>query len=148
MSGGPGNAGRPLVFAAVGVVLASVVAALLVMDPPSRQRAERLDQLRTGHLQLLSQRIDDHALVHDRLPERLAVVATGPGPDVVDPETGQPYEYEVTGERSYRLCATFATESEALEPMGPDAWRHAAGRHCFDRQARDAGATGAAPRAQ
>ena len=134
MSARPADAGRWLMLAAVGVVVASVVVALFVMDPPSRQRAERLDQLRVTHLQLLSQRIDDHALVHGRLPQRLSVVDSGPGPAIVDPVTGRPYVYESTGEGGYRLCADFDTTPDpALER---DDWRHGAGRHCFDRQPR------------
>lgn len=136
MNGAPpmGN-GRWLMFAAAAVVIATVGAAVSVMDPPSRQRAERLDGIRVGDLQLLASRIDAHADVNDALPERLAVVTGKPGPTIADPATGQPYHYEVTGERAYRLCATFETAT-GDGPSGPrfdDAWRHVAGRQCFDR---------------
>ena len=134
MSGRPAGAGRWLMVAAVVVVVASVATALFVMDPPSRQRAERLDQLRVTHLQLLSQRIDDHVLVHGRLPEQLAVVDSGPGPAIVDPVTGRSYAYEATGERGYRLCATFDTTPDPVGMVGRDEWRHDAGRYCFDRK--------------
>ena len=138
MSGRPatGTAGRRLMIAAGAVVLATLVAAVLVMDSPSRQRAERLDAIRVNDLQRLSERIDAHAEVHDRLPERLAVVAGAPGRTVADPATGQAYQYEVTGERSYRLCATFETALEEPREMGPvrDEWRHGEGRQCFERK--------------
>ena len=138
MSAAPalGRSGRWLMVAAGVVVLGAVVAALFVMDSPSRQRAERVDGIRIDDLQLLSGRIEAHAEVHDRLPERLAVVSGAPGRIVADPVTGQPYQYEVTGERAYRLCATFetATGDSGSYPHFDDAWRHLAGRQCFDRE--------------
>lgn len=132
----PGKSGRWLMVAAGAVVLGAVVAAMLVMDSPSRQRAERLDGIRVDDLQLLASRIDAHADVHERLPERLAVVSGAPGRAVADPGTGQAYQYEITGERSYRLCATFETAQPApdMPDIHRDQWRHGDGRQCFDRE--------------
>lgn len=131
-----GRAGTWLMVVAAIVVAGAVVTALFVMDPPSRQRAERLDQARVVDLQRLSARIDAHAGIHDALPERLAVVDGAPGRPIVDPATGRPYQYEVTGERSYRLCATFETAVEEPRQAWPgrDEWRHGEGRQCFDRK--------------
>lgn len=136
--GGNGALGRRLMVAAGLVVAGAVVAALFVMDPPSRQRAERLDRIRVEHLQVLAQRIDMHAEVHDRMPAQLSVVARAPGHVLVDPATGRPYQYEVTGERTYRLCATFETSPDGPAASMPvrDEWRHGEGRQCFDREVR------------
>lgn len=149
MSTAPGTAGRWLVVAAGVVVLGAVVAALFVMDSPSRQRAERLDSMRVADLQLLSSRIDAHADVHDRLPGRLAVVSDAPGHRVADPATGQPYQYEITGKRSYRLCAMFETvqASPEMPDIHLDQWRHGAGRQCFDREVQEVERPGAPMRA-
>ena len=129
-----GRAGRWLMVAAIVAVVATVVAALFVMDPPSHERAERLDRIRLEHLQVLSQRIDLHVQADDALPAVLPEVMDGPGGALVDPVSGDPYGYRPTGRRSYMLCATFDT---ALDPMATgmrDEWRHPAGRHCFERQ--------------
>ena len=131
-----GRTGTRLMLAAGVVVVATVVVALFVMDSPARQRAERLDRIRVEHLQVLAQRIDAHAEVHDALPGQLAVVARAPGHVLVDPGTGRPYQYEVTGDRKYRLCATFETALEGPGVSMPvrDEWRHGQGRQCFDRE--------------
>lgn len=132
-----GNAtGRWLMVAAVVAVAATVVAAVAVMDSPSRVRAERLDQRRVEHLQLLEDRIETHFDVHEALPAQLSVVAGPPGRTVADPATGQPYGYQVTGERSFRLCAVFEVPSDEAPPVprSADEWRHAAGHQCFDRE--------------
>lgn len=129
-----GTAGRWLLVVAGVAVAGAIVAAFFVMDPPARQRAERLDAIRVSDLQRLEERIESHAEVHGRLPERLSVVAGAPGDAIVDPATGRPYQFEVTGERGYRLCATFETATEASRGPAPfhDRWRHRAGRQCFD----------------
>jgi hypothetical protein len=136
-----GRAGRWLMVAAIVAVVATVVAALLVMDPPSEQRAERLDAIRVEHLQLLSQRIDAHVEVQGTLPATLSEVASGPGDAVGDPVTGDAYGYESTGERGYRLCATFDTRLAPAATGMRDEWRHPAGHHCFERQARPVAGT-------
>lgn len=129
-----GKTGRWLMVTAIVAVVATVVAALLVMDPPSHERAERLDRIRLHHLQLISQRIDMHVKVHDALPSSLAPTMTGPGDVFADPVTGTPYQYKPTGERTYRLCATFDTELDAMATGTRDEWRHRAGQHCFERE--------------
>jgi hypothetical protein len=59
----------------------------------------------------------------------LAAAAVEDRPRIVDPATGAPYEYRVTGPSSFELCATFDG------PRDEDfmaRWNHAAGRHCFE----------------
>ena len=53
-----------------------------------------------------------------------------------DPVDGGSYGYQVTGERSYRLCARFGTDTarDGRQPFGGDAWLHGSGTHCFDRR--------------
>ena len=62
-----------------------------------------------------------------------------------DPVTGAAYGYEIEGDRRYRLCAVFDTDTAVTRDaaLGPGDWTHGAGRHCFDRiaAARGVGAT-------
>jgi hypothetical protein len=61
----------------------------------------------------------------------------------VDPETRQPYEYDVRGNNDFSLCATFVTatrgapnEARPAYPYGDlygSSWDHDIGRVCFDR---------------
>jgi len=128
--------GHWLMVAAILAVVATVVAAVAVMDPPSRQRAERMDAKRVEHLQELARRLDAHFDAQGRLPAQLSVVAAAPGRSIVDPGTGRAYGYEVTGEREYRLCAMFETNGGEPGHMVPPHydWRHDAGRQCFARE--------------
>lgn len=138
MSTGPamamGRPGRWLMIVAIIAVVATVVAALFVMDPPARERAERLDRIRLDHLQVLSQRIDLHVEMEGALPAQLAEVMSGPGGAMADPVSGEPYGYAPTGDRSYTLCATFDAALDPMEAGMRDEWRHPAGPHCFERK--------------
>ena len=61
--------------------------------------------------------------------EELVDLARSRRPDVRDPETGAPYEYEVLARTRFRLCATFRLErDEDADPF----WTHGPGRQCFE----------------
>ncbi len=70
---------------------------------------------------------------------------------MIDPETDAPYKYEVTGDLSFRLCASFSEETKDLSGQGSypmrdmaypstvggdsmnNNWKHGVGETCFDR---------------
>lgn len=132
--------GRRLAVIASVVVGATLVAAIVVMDSPPEQREQRLDARRVQDLQQLADAIGEYHAGHKALPADLAALqAQMPGWNLApgDPARGVPYEYEVLGARSYRLCAEFSMDTAAADtPHGPevDAWKHGAGRHCFNRE--------------
>lgn len=119
------------------VVLATVVASIAVLDPPKVQHQRRVDQRRVEELQSLDAAIQGYWSLHKKLPPNMAAIAARPGLSlqIKDPETGRPYEYEPTGERSYNLCATFDrdTSEDPSDDYYSIEWAHAAGRHCFAR---------------
>lgn len=121
------------------VVVAAVAAAFLVMGSPAAQREARLDARRVQDLQRLAGGIEAHARLHEALPPALSTLAAQPGSrwPLRDPANGVPYGYTVTGKRSYRLCAVFATDTARAAgdapPWGGDEWSHAVGRRCFNR---------------
>ena len=49
-----------------------------------------------------------------------------------DPNTGQSFEYEIAGEKSYRLCANFERNSDGRAAYSFR--KHNAGRDCFENQ--------------
>lgn len=138
----PDRVGRWLAIAASVVVALTLVAAAWVLGSPSVQRQANLDGRRVDDLSRIDRLLDDHLSTHDALPPDLATLANRPGRhlSIVDPVDGTPYAYQVTGARSYRLCAVFVTDtSEIAATAGPwhaDTWTHGKGRHCFDRTAK------------
>jgi hypothetical protein len=135
------TAGAAATVAAVLVVIAG----LLTLGMPSRARERRLDGLRVEDLSQLSSSIDIYWNKHSALPLTLDSLVSARQLDRVplDPQSNTAYTYLVSGERSYRLCATFAQPSDTsadpihgngFEVLGPNShsWRHGAGESCFD----------------
>lgn len=145
--------GRTLLVAAALIVLATLMTALWVMESPMKQRDRRIDERRTDQLDAIADAVEAWTREHKRLPASLAELARQPGSSlaIADPVTGAPYEYQVLSESGYRLCASFATSTADRGP-GTDRiswnekhWMHPAGRHCFDRKARQSAEAIAAP---
>ncbi|SFA48880.1 hypothetical protein SAMN04487972_10672 [Paracoccus halophilus] len=94
----------------------AVILGLVVTGGPGRARMERHDDARMRDLEALDRQVV--CLAHrddDRLPRRLDPIPQCNWPvPLTDPYTGAPYRYEVTGPRSYRLCAGFEL------PVPPD----------------------------
>ena len=134
-----GRLGRWLVIAASVVVLATVIAAIVVIGSPSVQREARLDATRVRDLGRIADAVRNHAERHGALPPDLATLDRRPGQWIAfaDPKDGSAYTYAVTGARTFRLCAVFATDTAAIpansEFESGDDWIHGSGRQCFDR---------------
>ena len=139
----PGPGARILMGCATAVVAAAVITGIVLLGPPGAQRAKRLDEVRITDLQNIEGLIANFTRVHKTLPGDIATLAREPGYFIRrnDPETGVPYEYEVLGPDTYRLCATFktATSNETnpnlFEQRINTTWAHGVGRQCFSRHA-------------
>ena len=148
---------RPISRAGAAATIAAalvVIAGLITVGSPSRARERKLDRLRVEDLSRLANLVDGFWMKQAALPQSLDSLATMRLVDRVptDPQTHLPYTYLVSGERSYRLCATFAqpSDSNAAPIYGdgdivfstgaggtpiarePHSWRHGAGESCFD----------------
>lgn len=135
---GDGLSGRWLATAATLVVIATVAAAIAVMGSPWAQREAKFDRRRVEDLDRIVAAVSRYADGHGALPPDLATLARQPGRRlaIVDPRHRTPYTYQVTGARTYRLCASFATDA-ATDGVGfwtREEWAHGAGRQCFDRR--------------
>jgi hypothetical protein len=132
--------GRWLAIVASVVVIATVVCALVAIGPPAQQRRMALDARRAHELSTLSNLIDMDADRAGKLPAALAdLEGAGQWLSIKDPDNGAPYEYAITGDTTYRLCAVFATATQSADAgggWGDGEWSHPAGRHCFDRKAK------------
>ena len=138
-----GSGGRWLAIAAGVVVVATIVVAIVVMGSPSAQRAAKLDSRRVRDLDRIVDVIGNYVEREHSLPPDLATLAREPGRRlaITDPVDGSPYAYEITGARTFRLCAVFATDTAkslaGSERWGGEEWNHGTGRQCFDRKVKD-----------
>ena len=145
--------GRLLLIVATGVVVLALGAGLWTIGAPSAQRELRLDERRQDELAGLDSAIREYHEEKGALPADLDVLASRPGVRIAiaDPVTREPYGYTVTGERAYRLCATFSTDSSkaAGNQYMDRRFPHGIGTACFDlklgARADDAAATVTTP---
>ena len=131
-------------IAAAGIAIVTLVWGGLVVGSPFSERLRKLDERRIQELGTIETALDRFCLGPPEVREKgapkalvaplprsldeLASVAVVERPRTIDPATGLPYEYRVTGPSSFELCATFdLPRDEDLAPR----WNHTAGRHCF-----------------
>jgi hypothetical protein len=125
------------------VVVSAVVAAIVVLGPPSLQRQRKLDEVRVRNLTYIGLSVNSYFIRHKELPANLEALAKEQGYYIArgDPDTGKPYGYQILDPNSYRLCADFAAESAMDSPNSYNAysnmtWAHRQGHQCFDRSTR------------
>jgi hypothetical protein len=127
------------------IVLASLVVGFWISGSPAAQRARNRDTQRVSHLQMLESQVVSYWQAKQKLPATLNDLADGTiggsVPPPTDPKTGLSYVYTITGERAYRLCATFETTSTTNSQVREvpvyvsgyiSAWQHGVGEQCFD----------------
>lgn len=130
-----------------GVVVTTVVAVIILgltmVGTPGQERARQYDEQRVNELQNMANAVDAYFGRMKKLPETLSVLQNQREyylPTIIDPRTGQSYEYRVTGVEAFELCATFETAiSETdprpakpyVEPYPGRFWQHGVGRVCF-----------------
>lgn len=141
------NPKRPKVIALVTevIVLGFVVMGMMLIGSPSKQRDFANDQQRVMDLESTQFQIIGFYQAKAVLPKTLKEIADPlMGVSILsDPETSLPYTYEVTGPLSFKICATFKTDSNDLKqssprpdyPMiaGQGFFEHSIGENCFDR---------------
>ena len=129
----------------VAVVSVTVVIALVILGSPREARTRRLDVRRVSDLGRISDATTWYRKRHNRLPASVDELLLDPlaSAPTKDPTTGQPYEYRVLGPTTYEVCARFeraTPDSSDPEPEwgnGLPAWRHGAGRQCFQRDTKE-----------
>lgn len=131
----------PLISSVVAsvVLIGWIIAGFFIVGTPAEQRATRLDIQRVSDLNSLQYNVIDYWNRTDALPEDLSALTNMHVP--TDPATGEMYSYTVTGDLSFELCATFATDSDErnqqdrfLQPgyySKSIDYSHEAGYHCF-----------------
>jgi hypothetical protein len=139
-------------FSGAVIVFVAVVAitGFFLVGSPQKERAKKIDSIRTSHLSIMQYDIAEYWRQKKALPENLTLIRPIDGAAGLpkDPETQATYEYRVINDNTFELCANFLTASEEDESMyaypmygnsGPflsnaEGWSHGMGRTCFTRQ--------------
>lgn len=140
-----GKLHRIVAWVMLAIIAAAVVTGVITAGLPSSARAVRFDERRVTDLQnIQNQIVYTFWQSKGRVPQSLDELADPISSFMVpmDPETKAAYEYTATGERTFKLCAVFVTDTTVAAgrqanaiatPAGLESWAHGAGRVCFDR---------------
>lgn len=130
------------------LVVGSIVAGFSVLGTPAKQRMIRYDSQKVSDLQNVQWQIVDFWQNKEALPQNLGELEDSISGFRVplDPQTQEPYRYEITGALSFSLCATFNLPSSGampfaqyqgrvISPIGEtgENWEHAGDLQCFER---------------
>lgn len=128
------------------VVILSLILGFSVMGSPLTQRLKRLDAERVNNLVQIQWQIINYWQKKGELPKNINDLNDPISGFVVpaDPDTGASYKYSLmsVSDRTFKLCADFALESESIAvpraklPGSPEDenWLHKIGENCFERK--------------
>lgn len=131
------------------IILIFIIVGFSVFGSPRAQKLIRYDIERVEDLQSIQWWIINYWQTEGFLPKSLEDIALeAKYIDIpADPETGEPYEYRISGDMTFELCATFNKESaenylnqrkvtpvyEQEYYLENSNWNHDAGDQCFER---------------
>ncbi|MCU0653185.1 MAG: DUF5671 domain-containing protein [Candidatus Pacebacteria bacterium] len=142
----PSEKPRRLAWITGAAIFASIIFGFLLVGTPAKQRDLRFDEQRVGDLQQLEDAVVRYWQSKNQLPKSADDLKVLGYSIPKDPETGKVYEYSVTGDLSFAICADFKTEfkpdpnlprpqylyfSQTGVNLTPQNWEHAAGHACF-----------------
>ena len=119
-------------------VLAALAVGLILAGSPGAERRRQLDVQRIDDLRSVSLAIEEYYRESRALPDSLGALTMMPNSplrSVVDPASGEQYEYRTLDSLRYELCAAFDREGAGDPKLDPNPasrfWEHPAGRTCF-----------------
>ena len=123
------------------MILVGIMYGFSIMGSPFKQRALRLDSQRVSDLQNIQSQVVTYWQQKSTLPVSLTElnnpVSTFSVPTDPELQSGRTYEYVVTGNTTFELCATFSlpvpTTMQMTLPGTNDSWNHTAGHTCYTR---------------
>lgn len=140
---------RYFVYTIIAIVAAAIIAGFFIIGSPMQERLRRFDDERISNLQFIQSEILNYWINKGRLPEKLADLEDNIRGVIIpkDPQNGTDYEYKITGDLSFSLCADFATANAGTPGISKGApiarapyyegigqnWQHSVGHVCFNR---------------
>lgn len=134
---------RALLAIVTMIILAAIITGFFFIGSPSEQRLRRIDEQKIQSLQTIQIDIETYWYSNKKLPRALTELKgtkyTSNG--LTDPQTNKAYEYKLTDEKHYQLCAEFNLASYSwdfsrkyAQTLPENSWGHSSGKYCFDLQ--------------
>ena len=106
-----------------------------------KPRNVKLDNAVLNDFESISNAINQYYIENEKLPENLAVLKDKTEfireSMLIDPESGEKYQYEVLNESEYELCANFRTsnleDNNLRNNFYGEIWPHKKGYDCIEK---------------
>ncbi len=125
------------------MVAAVLVSAFVFVESPRETRNIRHDNNILGKFNRIDSAINDYYAANKKMPESLDVLIGGrfylDEEILTDSATKKKFDYKVTGEKTYELCAEFRSSNKGKEydyryGYYSKRWRHDAGYQCLEQK--------------
>jgi hypothetical protein len=135
------SSGKLFLLAGTFLVAVLVTLGAALVRSPGEMQLVKLDERRVSDLRELNRAVHQYYRHHGVLPANLDQLptATPSRGEMVDPNTGERYAYQITGDLDFNLCAKFDLADGGRREdyphfydtdLGVD-WRHDAGPSCY-----------------
>lgn len=107
---------RTLLIISTVAILSSIIGGYISVGSPSLARSQQFDQRRIENLSMIQYEVINYWTRTRALPaniEQLASINQTSYP--TDPESGMPYEYNMTSNMTFELCATFNNDKQLIQ---------------------------------
>ncbi len=125
-------------YSALVMVIVTFAGALFVVESPTETRDRKLDAMVIDNFNQIDMAIRTFYTENKKLPESLDTLQAEfsylRDKDLKNPVTSELYEYKISGDKEYELCATFRIsnlESESHDYYQDKRWLHEAGEVCL-----------------
>jgi hypothetical protein len=143
VKGNKDNVVRAYFYGSLVFVIAVFIASLFFVESPSATRDRKIDQQIINNFSSLDYAINDYYNEFEKMPVSLLELKEESGhilrdEDIRDPESKELFEYKITGQTSFELCANFRTsnkdENDARYRYMPENNLHDSGYQCLERK--------------
>lgn len=130
-------------FTSLVLILAVFITSLFIVESPRETRNRKIDNLILEDFTEIDRAVNDYYREFNELPEDLDIIQEEfnyiNSDDLEDSIHNKRYEYKVTGDRSYEICASFLTSNikdgsiYQYNYYGEE-WEHESGYQCIKQK--------------
>ncbi|MDD4358257.1 MAG: DUF5671 domain-containing protein [Candidatus Pacebacteria bacterium] len=119
-------------YISLALISAAFISSFFLIDSPQESRNRKLDDKILSDFNTIKFAIDNYYNENEKLPQNLNDVES----KIIKPYNGSlDYEYEITGDKKYKLCAEFMSSNlEKIKTYSDNNWKHDKGYQCIEKE--------------
>jgi type II secretory pathway pseudopilin PulG len=135
------------IVAAYGYIVLAVIAitftaSLFIVESPRETRNRKLDEATLSNFSTINSALNEYYSKNGKLPDTLETLKAEANylvsSNLIDPTTKEQYNYKITGDKEYELCATFKSANKDQQQLAneyfKESWSHDTGYQCLSQK--------------